>query len=138
MTVITNIPLGYSYINFCLGGLISETGWDNLTYIFIAEEVWRLMDITAEPTDTTEIFKYYALLKYKALDQFRRELSTAYDFSDQGVSKHRSQMFKQVSEMLVEAKQEALPYLPLGQIEVGSFSYPDDPYSIGGQVEHNA
>lgn len=136
-TTIANIPLAYAYINFCMGGLISETGWDNLTYIFLTQEVWRMMEITEEPTDTAEIFKYYALLKFKALDHFKRELSTAYDYSDLGVSKKRSQMFAQVSSMVVEAKQEVLQYLPTGQIDQGRLDFPDDPYSISGQVEHN-
>lgn len=135
---IANIPLAYNYINFCLGGLTTETGWENLTYIFLAEEVWRIMDITAEPTETADIFEYYALLKYKALDHFQRELSTAYDYTADGESNRRSQMFDQVGKMAAEAKREALPYLPTAQIEQGRMVFPDDPYSIDGQVEHNA
>lgn len=137
-TNIVDIPVAYAYIQHCMGGLISETGWENLNYIFIAQEVWRVMEITAEPTTTSDLFEYYALLKYKALDQFRRELSTAYDYSDQGVSKHRSQMFKQVSELTIEAKRDAWDFLPDGEIEQGRMTFPDDPYSIQGQIEHDA
>ncbi len=121
-----------------MGALYTETGWDSSDKIFITEEVWRIMDVTAEPSSTADIFEYYALLKYKALDQFRRELSTAYDYSDQGVSKHRSQMYKNVTEMTLEAKRDAMPYLSIGQIEVGRVSYQDDPYSINGLIEHDA
>ena len=137
MTTISDIPLGYAYINFCMGALSTETGWENLTHIFIVQEVWRVMGITAEPTATADILEYYALLKYKALDHFKRELSTAYDYSDLGVNKRRSQMFTQVSELVKEAKREAQPYLVTGQIQVGRITFPDDPYSINGQMEHN-
>jgi hypothetical protein len=136
-TTLADIPLAYTHINFCMGGLISETGWDTPAYIFITQEVWRVMGITSEPTDTTEQFKYYALLKLKALEQFKRELSTAYDFKDLGVEKKRSQMFAQLKELVKEAKQEAIPYLAQYQIQVGQISFPDDPYSINGQIEHN-
>lgn len=138
MTTISDIPLGYAYINFVMGSLIDETSWENTDYIFMAEEVLRIMEITSEPTDTTEKFKYYALLKYKALDQFKRELSTAYDYKSDGETFNRSQMFKQVSELAKEAKLEAMSYLPQGQIEQGRLTFPDDPYSISGQVEHTA
>lgn len=138
MTTISDIPVAYAYIQFCMGSLIDETGWENTDYIFIAEEAWRILELTSEPTDTTEKNKYKVVLKYAALDQFRRELSTAYDYSADGESFHRSQMFKQVGEMLKEAKVEAMPYLSIGQVEQGRVSYPDDPYSIDGQVEHTA
>lgn len=111
-TVIADIPLAYAYINFVMGALLDETGWVNTDYIFMTEEVWRIMEITAEPTTTADIFEYYALLKYRALDQFRRELSTAYDYKTDGEDFKRSQMFKQVSEMAMEAKQDATQYLP--------------------------
>ena len=137
-TTISDIPLAYAYINFSMGGLITETGWENLNYIFMAQEVWRIMEITAEPTETADVFKYYALLKWKALDQFRRELSTAYDYSDLGVSKKRSQMFAQVTELTKEAKQEAEQYLPENEIEQGRMTFEDDPYSLNGQIEHGA
>ena len=138
MTVIADIPLAYGYINFSLGALTTETGWENLTYIFLAEEVWREMGITAEPTATDDIYKYYALLKYKALDHFRVELSTAYDYTADGESFNRSQMFAQVEKMAQEAKLQALQYLNVGQIEQGRVSFPDAPYTITGQVRHNA
>lgn len=138
MTVIADIPLAYAYINFCLGALTTETGWENLTYIFLAEDVWREMGITAEPTDTTEVYKYYALLKFKSLDHFRIELSTAFDYTADGESFKRSQMFEQVSKMAQQAKTEAAPYLNTAQIDQGRLTFPDDPYSIDGQTAHNA
>jgi len=112
MTVIADISLAYSYIQFVMGSLIDETGWENTDFIFITEEVWRIMDITAEPTSTTDKFEYYALLKYKALEQFRRELATAYDYKTDGESFNRSQMFKHVSDMVMEAYIVAVQYLP--------------------------
>jgi len=138
MTVIADIPLAYAYINFCLGALTTETGWENLTYIFLAEDVWAIMEISAEPTTDADKFIYKALLKYKALDHFRLELSTAYDYKADGEDNKRSQMFAQVGKMALEAKREAMPYLPIGQISQGRLSFPDDPYSIDGQIEHNA
>ncbi len=136
MTTIQDLPLAYNYLQFCMGALITETGWENLNYIFITEEVWRIMEIDAEPSTASDKFKYYALLKFKALDQFRRELSTAYDYSDQGVSKKRSQMFTQVTDLWKEAKLEAHDFLPDGEIEQGRMTFPDDPYSVLGQIEH--
>jgi len=138
MTTISDIPLGYVYIDFVMGALIDETGWENGDFTFIADEVFRVMGITAEPSSTADIFEYYALLKYKALEQFNRELSTAYDYKADGESFNRSQMFKQVGEMLAKARNEAMPYLPEGQIEQGRMTFPDDPYSIQGQLEHDA
>lgn len=140
MTTIADIPLGYSYINFSLGALVSETGWENLTYIFIAQDAMRALEITEEPTETADIFAYYAALKYKALDYFKRELSTAYDYTADGESYKRSQMFAQVSELVKEAKAEAKPYLSahaVSYIEQGVMTFPDDPYSIDGQYEHD-
>jgi hypothetical protein len=138
MTVIADIPKAYAYINFCMGALMNEAGWENLTYIFIAEEVWRLMGITAEPTSADDLKQYYALLKYRALNHFKTELSTAYDYKADGETFNRSQMFEQVAKLTLEAKHDALPYLPDFQIDQGRVSYPDDPYTIDGQVEHTA
>jgi hypothetical protein len=139
MTVIADIPLAYAYINFCLGALVSETGWENLTYIFLTEEVWRIMGITVEPTAPEDLKQYYALLKFKALEHFRDELSTSYDYKADGESFNRSQMFEQVGKLATQAKMDALPYLiGIGQIETGRMTYSDDPYSIDGQIAHNA
>jgi hypothetical protein len=134
---LANIPLGYAYINFCLGGLSTETGWENLTYIFLCEEVFDLMGITAEPEETESIKEYKALLRWKALDHLHTELATAYDYSVLGSSDHRSQMFAQVGEKVRQAKQDAAQYIPEGQIELGRITFPDDPYGILGQIEHD-
>ncbi len=96
------------------------------------------MGITAEPTDTEAIFEYYALLKYKALNQFKTELATAYDYSDLGVSKHT---FSDVctSQRTGSRSQTRCVCFPAdGEMEQGIMSFPDDPYSINGQIEHEA
>jgi hypothetical protein len=112
MTSIVDITTGYAYIRFVMGGLIEETGWENTTYIFLCERVWDILDVTTEPTDSTEVRKYKALLEWVALDHFARELSTAYDFTADGESNRRSQMFTQVRQMRDDAYTKASPYLP--------------------------
>src|SRR5215207_10271921 len=118
MTTLADIPLAYAYIGFCMGGLASETGWDNLTYVFIAQDAWRALGITEEPTETADVFAYYAVLKFKALSQFKLELATAYDHTADGESYSRSQMFKMVSELVAEAKADAIAYLPSTELEI--------------------
>lgn len=135
---LANIPIGYAYINFVLGGLSTETGWENLVYIFLCEEAFDILGVTAEPDDTVSIKAYKSLLKWKALDHFHTELATAYDYTVLGSSDHRSQMFTQLGKKVEQAKQEAAQYIPEGQIEQGRITFPDDPYSIQGQIEHDA
>lgn len=45
---------------------------------------------------------------------------------------------KSLEARLARAKIDAMPYLSLHEITQGRMTFPDDPYSIDGQIEHNA
>lgn len=125
------------YIQGYIGGLSGTFGWGQSTLDFINEEALEAygVDTEAEATDT---IKAHALLRYKAVERMLVDAAGDIDYKADGESFSRSQLFEHLNKMQTKALAQAMPYLPEGQIDQGRITYPDDPYSISGQVEHDA
>ena len=72
-----------------------------------------------------EVVQYYALLRYFALKRFLLNLSMLVDTTIDGVPINRSQLFRNISALLADAKEEvaALGFIPTaGGFELGSIN----------------
>lgn len=91
----------------------------------------------SDEDDATDTVKLNALLRYFAWSKVRDEL-----LLDPSAYKTDSESFQFAVERLdkrvAEARSKAAQYLPESQIDQGRLDYPDDPYSISGQIEHAA
>jgi len=74
------------------------------------------------------IQKLRALARVYAWQYVVDNFATLYDFSADGGSYHRSQMFKQAKESLALAQLAALPYDPAYQVNVVAVDHTQDPY----------
>ena len=77
------------------------------------------------------------LLQYFTWVQIRDMLLTSpqsYSADGESFSFNKDVVEKRVT----QAKINAMPYLSVGAIQVGRISFPDDPYSIEGQVQHDS
>lgn len=87
--------------------------------------------------DMTDVTKKKALLKYftwsKIVDML---IMSPVEYKTGGESLKFDR--KSLEARLAREKVVAMRYLSSNQISQGRVSYPDDPYSIDGQVEHSA
>lgn len=118
-----------------LSGTFGNT-WDaNVSQTVVENALLEYgVDTEAEMTDAK---KKKLLLKYFTWLQVRDMLLVtpqSYSADGESFSFNKEVLEKRVA----QAKMEAMPYLSAGAIRVGRIDYPDDPYSISGQVEHDA
>lgn len=139
MATLADFPNSYAFMSAFMGdALIANAGWDNDTFVFIAQEALELYGLLTDEDDATDTAKYHALLRYKCLERFLMDTSADFDYQADGENFRRSQVFAQVQKMYEKARKEVSPYLAESQIEMGRVTFSDDPYSIDGQVEHDA
>lgn len=115
------------YMVTVLGGLAETLGLttDNMTEaVNDVAAACRVTDVA----DATDVKQVRALAKVAALRTATTMAAGWYDFSADNGDYKRSQVQKQVADLLKAAEQEALPYAPEYSIQVGTLSYPDDPY----------
>jgi hypothetical protein len=74
--------------------------------------------------------KLHAVAKIVALGQCLNDLSVDFQFSADGLSANRQQVFEQVKERLELAYSDAEQYLPENSIVVGEINYTENPYRI--------
>lgn len=127
-----------NYVQSVLGGLSGTFGnvWDtNMSQLVVDAALLDYgVDTEAEMTDT---IKKKVLLNYETWVRVRDTL-----LLDPAVFKADGESFdfkvERLDKRVSEAKAKAMPYLPEGVIEQGRVSFVDDPYSIEGDVEHDA
>jgi hypothetical protein len=125
------------FVQSVIGGLSGTMGniWDsNMSQLVVNDAVEAYGVAEADATDSV---KLHALLRYFTWVRVRDEL-----LLDPSSYKTDGESFTFQKELLdrraAEAKAKAIPYLPETQIQVGRITFPDDPYSIQGQIEHGA
>ena len=124
-----------NYVQSYIGGLSGTVGWGSGTIDFIVEEALEAYGVSTE-AEATDSVKAHALLRYKAVERILVDVSGDFDYKADGESYSRSQFFAQVEKMRQQSLAGVLPYLFGGQITTKTLTFPDDPYSIGGQIEH--
>ena len=126
MTVSTD---GIVYLQNYLGSLYSYIpSWTASTMSFIEQEAADLYGV-ANINDVTDTIKFNALLRFKAIERFLIEVTADYNYSADGESFSRSNVFTQAEKMYKIAIKDALPYLPEGQIQIGSMDFGRNPYA---------
>ena len=134
MTTNTNTD----FVQSVIGGLSGTFGnaWDvNTSQLVVNDSVEAGGWSTEASVDDT--IKLHALLRYFTWVRVRDELlldPNSYSADGESFNFSRERLDKRVQETFAKAS----PYLPEGQIEQGRVTYPDDPYSIQGQIQHNA
>lgn len=92
------------------------------------------VETEAEMTDTTKkklLFRYFTWVRIRDMLLL---VPSSYSADGESFSYNKDALDKRVA----QAKVDAAPYLSSGLIEIGRITYPDDPYSITGQIEHDA
>ena len=126
-----------TYVQSYIGGLSGTVGWDVNTINFVVTEALEAYGVSTE-AEATDSVKAHALLRYKTVERILVDISGDFDYKADGESYSRSQFFEQVRKMWSKVSIDALPYLGSGQIVLRRVTFPDDPYSIQGQIEHDA
>lgn len=86
-------------------------------------------------TGIASITKIRALARVTAWQFVVTNFSALYDFSADGSSYNRSQLFKQTKEALVLAEQAALPYDAAYAVQVTAIDHKQDPYAYRPEDE---
>jgi len=120
------------YLHSYLGSnLASQLGFslEANSYDFIVTETLDRLNITTEDEVDSKVL--HTVGKVCLWESILREVSFDYDVSADGSSSKRSQLFDHVAKMYLDAVNDALPYLPEYQIEIGTFDS-FDPYKYRG------
>ena len=125
------------YVQGYIGGLSGTFGWDVNTINFIVTEAVEAYGVSTE-AEATDSVKAHAILRFKTMERAVLEFSDAVDYKADGESFSNSQLPEQLQKMYAKASQDAYPYIDSNKIEQGRMTFPDDPYSIEGQIEHDA
>ena len=115
------------YMVTVLGGLAETLGLTTDDMTEAVNDVAAACSVT-DVADATDVKQVRALAKVAALRVAQTMAAGWYDFGADGGDYKRSQVQKQVADLLKAAEQEALLYAPEYAIQVGTLSYPDDPY----------
>lgn len=121
-----------------IGGLSGTFGgaWSDVVCQLVVDDAVEAYGVTVE-ADATDSTKLHSLLRYFTWSKVRDEL-----ILDPSSYKTDGESFNFMKELLdkrvQEARARASSYLSEAQIDQGRLTYPDDPYSIDGQVEHDA
>jgi len=123
------------YIQGYIGNMSGTLGWGMDTLNFIADEALELYGVATE-AEADDVKKAHVLLRYKTMERILIDFSGDVNYRADGESFNLSDVPDRYMKMMAIAKAQALPYLPEGEITQGRVTYPDDPYSIDGQIEH--
>lgn len=125
------------YVQSVIGSLSGSMGnvWDaNVSQLVVNDSI-EAYGVTNE-ADATDSIKLHTLLRYFTWSRVRDAyLLSPSSYSADGESFNMGDKLEKKED---EARAEALKYLPINQIQIGRVTYPDDPYSINGQIQHNA
>jgi hypothetical protein len=126
------------FVQSVIGGLSGTMGniWDSNMSQLVVNDAVEAYGVTAE-ADATDSVKLHALLRYFTWVRVRDELlldPSSYKTDGESFTFQKELLDKRVA----EAWSKSSSYLPDAQIDQGIISYPDDPYSIDGQVWHDA
>lgn len=115
------------YMITVLGGLAETLGLtaDDMTEAI--NDVAAACSVT-DVANATDVKQVRALAKVAALRAAQTMAAGWYDFSADNGDYKRSQVQKQVADLLQAAEQEALLYAPEYAIQVGTLNYTGDPY----------
>jgi hypothetical protein len=119
-----------------IGGLSGTVGLDGTQLQYIVDDAVEAYGVSDE-ADATDDLKLHALLRYYTWLKVRDELlldPSSYSADGESFGFKPERLDAKVNEALAKA----LPYLPNGQVGIGRMTFPDDPYSIDGQVKHDA
>lgn len=128
----------YVYLQVTTSNLSGTFGntWDATVSQVVVDDA--LLDYgVATEADMTDSKKKAALLKYFTWVKIRDMLllnPSSYSADGESFSFDEGALDKRVA----MARAEASKYLSNSQIQMGRISFPDDPYSINGQIQHNA
>ena len=95
-------------------------------------------DNIATISGMANIQKLRVLARVHAWQYVVNNFAALYDFSADGGSYHRSQMFKQAKESLALAQLAALPYDPAYQVNVVAIDHTQNPYRYRPEEESGA
>lgn len=124
------------YVQSFVGGLSGTVGWGSDTIDFVVLESLEAYGASTE-AEAIDSVKAHAILRWKTLERMFLDMSDEGKYSADGES-FDPRFVQNIEKRLDKARLEALPYLPQSEIEQGRMTFPDDPYSILGQVEHDA
>jgi hypothetical protein len=115
------------YMITVLGGLAETLGLTTDDMSEAVNDVAAACNVT-DVADVTDMTQVRALAKVAALRVAQTMAAGWYDFSADGGDYKRSQVQKQVADLLRTAENDALLYAPEYGIQVGTLNYVDDPY----------
>ena len=115
------------YMVTVLGGLAETLGLTTDDMTEAVNDVAAACGAT-DVADVTDVKQVRALAKVAALRVAQTMAAGWYDFGADGGDYKRSQVQKQVADLLKAAEQESLLYAPEYAIQIGTLNYVDDPY----------
>lgn len=125
------------YVQSVIGSLSGTMGnvWDANVSQLVVNDAIEAYGVSNE-SDATDATKLHSLLRYFVWSRVQEiYLLSPSSYAADGESFN---MGDKLEKKVSQARADARKYLPQGQIATSRISFPDDSYSIKGQVQHNA
>lgn len=132
------VPTSYTeaefadYLQRAMGGLSGVLEWtsDRQSFDEVIIDTLNAMEVVnVEDVPESEIPKLRALGKVYLWKSISVEMSADYDFSADGASYSRSQVFEHAQRMLSQAEIDAADWLITSKVGVAKATYHRDPYA---------
>lgn len=118
-----------AYMVSYLGNVTTHFGWSASDFAVDVADTLEAYGVSSE-ADATDAVKLHALAKMKCWEKVLTNCATNYDFSTDGATWNRSQLFEMADKMYNKCVMEALQYMATYAIEQGKLDDSmNDPYS---------
>lgn len=115
------------FIESYVGKFGEYLGWGATEFNFIVAETLESYGVTTE-AEATDTKKLHALARMKTWERALVESAQDYNFSADGASYSRNQVYEAVKQHYLNAILDAMPYLETYTIELGELNTNQDPY----------
>lgn len=110
----------------------NQLGWTSDDFNVIVEDTLETIGVSSE-AEETNLIKLHAIAIYLLWKKALETVTLDFNFSADGASYSRSDMHSQILKNLEIAESEALAYMPYYQVEMGTLTYIEDPYSYSSE-----
>ena len=119
------------YIQAYLGQIYTD--WLTSTSA-IEADVLALYGVETE-AEATNLAKLYAIAKSISWLHIMSATASAYNFSADGATFNRSQIFEMAKANYLSTLADAIQYMPSYEVEIGEVDHTEDPYEVATYLE---
>lgn len=117
------------FIESSLGSLKDYVGWTDADTEFVVLISLENYGVATEAL-ATDAKKIHSIAKTLAFEKVLSELALNYNFSSDGGTFNRNQVYESVKKMYDSAVTDSMMYMPVYNIRMGEFTTEQDPYGL--------